>query len=203
MKFGNRPRDPIWPVDIFLPQLNEAQTVLGCLLADATDGFPIPFYPQCLQRAHENAALVDFDFDILQDEIFDGIRLILKDKAHEPDISGCAIRPQRPGGIKNWKAMSLDLFPKEQVVGVFKGFREGGLEFHADLVLPYRSDFQNTPMHGQFVLVQLETPQEAVLGRITSLSSEGKLSSVTQVRSSTSGRCERGGLFLRDCARTT
>ncbi len=37
--------------------------------------------------------------------------------------------------------MSLDLFPKEQVVGVFKGFREGGLEFHADLVLPYRSDF--------------------------------------------------------------
>ena len=86
VKFGNRPRDPIWPVDIFLPQLNEAQTVLGCLLADATDGFPIPFYPQCLQRAHENAALVDFDFDILQDEIFDGIRLILKDKAHELDI---------------------------------------------------------------------------------------------------------------------
>ncbi len=32
-------------------------------------------------------------------------------------------------------------------------------------------------MHRQFVLVQLETPQEAVLGRITSLSSEGKLSS--------------------------
>ena len=177
VKFGNRPRDPIWPVDIFLPQLNEAQTVLGCLLADATDGFPIPFYPQCLQRAHENAALVDFDFDILQDEIFDGIRLILKDKAHELDIFRLRDQDQRPGGIENWKGMSLDLFPKEQVVGVFKGFREGGLEFHADLVLPYRSDFQNTPMHGQFVLVQLETPQEAVLGRITSLSSEGKLSS--------------------------
>jgi hypothetical protein len=31
-------------------------------------------------------------------------------------------------------------------------------------------------MHGQFVLVQLETPDEAVLGRITSFSSEGKLS---------------------------
>jgi len=31
-------------------------------------------------------------------------------------------------------------------------------------------------MHGQFVLVQLETPEEAVLGRIASFSSEGKLS---------------------------
>ena len=50
------------------------------------------------------------------------------------------------------------------------------MEFHADLVLPYRSDFQSIPMHGQFVLVQLETPDEAVLGRIASFSSEGKLS---------------------------
>ena len=62
------------------------------------------------------------------------------------------------------------------MVGVFRGFREGGLEFHADLVLPYRSEFQNVPMHGQFLLVQLETPDEAVLGRIASFSSEGKLS---------------------------
>ncbi len=73
--------------------------------------------------------------------------------------------------------MPFDLFPKEQIVGVFRGFREGGLEFHADLVLPYRSDFQATPMHGQFVLVQLETPEEAVLGRIAAFSSEGRLSS--------------------------
>src|SRR5215210_8186916 len=71
---------------------------------------------------------------------------------------------------------SSELFPHDQIVGVFRGFKEGGLEFHADLVLPYRSDFQNIPMHGQFLLVQLETPEEAVLGRISSLSSEGKLS---------------------------
>lgn len=69
----------------------------------------------------------------------------------------------------------FDLFPREHVVGVFRGFSEGGMEFHADLVLPYRSEFQNIPMHGQFVLVQLETQNEAVLGRITSLSSSGKL----------------------------
>ncbi|TYO96766.1 DNA helicase HerA-like ATPase [Geothermobacter ehrlichii] len=70
----------------------------------------------------------------------------------------------------------LQLFPKEKVVGIFRGFQQGGMEFHADLVLPYRNEFQNIPMHGQFLLVQLETPDEAVLGRIASLSSEGKLS---------------------------
>src|SRR5215212_6893561 len=70
---------------------------------------------------------------------------------------------------------NVELFPSEQIVGIFRGFREGGMEFHADLVLPYRSDFQSKPMHGQFLLVQLETPDEAVLGRISSFSSEGKL----------------------------
>src|SRR5437867_6236803 len=71
----------------------------------------------------------------------------------------------------------MELFPKDEIVGVFRGYTEGGLEFHADLVLPYRNDFQSIPMHGQFLLVQLETPEEAVLGRIASFSSEGKLSS--------------------------
>jgi len=70
----------------------------------------------------------------------------------------------------------IQLFPNEQVVGIFRGFQQGGMEFHADLVLPYRNEFQNIPMHGQFLLVQLETSDEAVLGRITSFSSEGKLS---------------------------
>jgi hypothetical protein len=69
----------------------------------------------------------------------------------------------------------VELFPKDHVVGIFRGFREGGLEFHADLILPYRSDLQTIPMHGQFVIVQLESPDEAVLGRISSLSSEGRL----------------------------
>jgi len=72
---------------------------------------------------------------------------------------------------------SIEMFPREEVVGVFRGFQESGLEFHADLVLPYRNEFQNLPMHGQFLLVQLETPDEAVLGRIASFSAEGKLSS--------------------------
>jgi hypothetical protein len=87
VKFGNRPYDPIWPVDILVSQRSEAQTILGYLLSDALNGFPVPFYPRCLQEAHENAALVDFDFDILQDQIIDGIRGILGDEAPVLDIS--------------------------------------------------------------------------------------------------------------------
>src|SRR6266550_5381175 len=73
----------------------------------------------------------------------------------------------------------IELFPRNRIVGVFRGFREGGLEFHADLALPYQSFFHNVPMHGQFILVQLETPDEGVLGRITSLTSEGRLAGQT------------------------
>jgi len=73
--------------------------------------------------------------------------------------------------------MSNELFPEDKIVGVFRGFQEGGLEFHADLTLPYKNEFQNIPMHGQFLLVQLESPREAILGRISSLSADGKLSS--------------------------
>lgn len=68
-----------------------------------------------------------------------------------------------------------ELFSKDHIAGVFRGFTQGGLEFHADLVLPYQQHFHNTPMHGQFLLVQLETPEEAVLGRIAAFSAEGRL----------------------------
>jgi len=60
---------------------------MGHLLADALSGFPVPFYPLCLQKAHENAALVDFDFDILQDKIFEGIQNILGDESHVLDAA--------------------------------------------------------------------------------------------------------------------
>ena len=71
----------------------------------------------------------------------------------------------------------MKLFPRDKVVGIFRGFSEGGMEFHADFVLPYRNDFQSTPMHGHFLFVQLEHEDEAVLGRITSMSSMGRLAS--------------------------
>jgi len=71
----------------------------------------------------------------------------------------------------------MRLFDKQYVAGIFRGFSAGGLEFHADIILPYRNDFQSTPMHGQFVIVQLESEIEAVLGRIVTISSDGRLAS--------------------------
>jgi uncharacterized protein len=69
----------------------------------------------------------------------------------------------------------VKLFDPANVVGVFRGFSNSGMEFHADLVLPYREELQSIPMHGQFVLVQLTREDEAVLGRITSVAAEGRL----------------------------
>jgi hypothetical protein len=88
VKFGTGRRDPIWPVDLFLPQVRQglAPVVLGHLLADAIHGFPVPFYPLSLQRAHQNAALVEFDFEVLQDQIFEGIREILGPRSAVLDV---------------------------------------------------------------------------------------------------------------------
>ncbi len=71
--------------------------------------------------------------------------------------------------------MVKTLFDDNISIGVFKGFVEGGMEFHADLAIPYRKDMNNHPMHGMYLLIQLETPYEAVFGRITSVASQGKL----------------------------
>jgi hypothetical protein len=69
----------------------------------------------------------------------------------------------------------MSLFDRDKVVGTFRGFSESVMEFHADLVLPHHDDFQNMAMHGQFVLVQLEHEREALLGRITTIASQGRL----------------------------
>ena len=73
--------------------------------------------------------------------------------------------------------MVTTLFDENESIGVFKGFTEGGMEFHADLALPYKRMMNNRPMHGMYLLIQLENPYEAVLGRITSVASQGKLMS--------------------------
>jgi hypothetical protein len=86
VKFGSRPHDPIWPVDLWQSQAGEGQVILGHMLADAIEGFPVPFYPRCLQKAHENAALVDFDLDILQAGVFDAIRESLGPDSQALDV---------------------------------------------------------------------------------------------------------------------
>ena len=84
-KFGARPADPVWPVDVFDSQVANASEIIGGLLTDAIDGFPVPSYPLSLQRAHNNAALVDFDFDVIQDLVFDSIRRALGSEASAVD----------------------------------------------------------------------------------------------------------------------
>ena len=59
------------------------------------------------------------------------------------------------------------LFEPDRQIGMFKGFTEEGLEFRAEIVSPYQPSEDLTPRIGQFLLVELGSPDEAALGRIT------------------------------------
>jgi hypothetical protein len=63
--------------------------------------------------------------------------------------------------------MAINLFERDLEIGTFKGFTESGLEFAAEIVTPYHSDEELIPRTGQLLLVELGTPEEAILGRIT------------------------------------
>jgi hypothetical protein len=73
VKFGDKPFDPVWPVDIAEWQLNDAEKIIGQLTKDAQPGFPIPDFPMCVQKAHDFAKVNGLEMDILQDILFEGI----------------------------------------------------------------------------------------------------------------------------------
>lgn len=77
-KFGDRPFDPVWPVDIAEWQVQQAEKILGQLAVDAQLGFPIPDYPMCIQRAHDFAKLTGLEIAVLQDVLMEGICSELK-----------------------------------------------------------------------------------------------------------------------------
>jgi len=74
VRFGSRSGDPIWTVDLLDCQQSDAQTVFGYLLADAVAGFPIPFYPNCLQQADRFSRVAEFDLEIVEDALIDAVR---------------------------------------------------------------------------------------------------------------------------------
>jgi hypothetical protein len=73
VKFGDRPFDPVWPVDVAVWQIANVEKILGQLAVDAQQGFPIPDYPMCIQRAHDFAKLTGLEIEVLQDLLVQGI----------------------------------------------------------------------------------------------------------------------------------
>lgn len=74
VRFGPYSGDPIWTVDLMSHQDREAQAIFGYLQADAVAGFPIPFYPNCIQQADSFSRIADLDLDIIEDHLVDAVR---------------------------------------------------------------------------------------------------------------------------------
>jgi hypothetical protein len=83
VRFGKRNSDPTWAIDLLTTQTSSDAEIFGYLLMDTMDGFPVPHYPTCLQKALEHAQIIDFDLDILQDEVVKAIRDILPKEKRE------------------------------------------------------------------------------------------------------------------------
>ncbi len=83
VKFGNRPYDPVWPVDIAEWQIDNADKILGQLTEDAQPGFPIPDFPMCVQKAHDFARVSGLEISVLQDILFQGVAQNLSDEDKE------------------------------------------------------------------------------------------------------------------------
>jgi hypothetical protein len=73
VKFGDRPFDPVWPVDVAVWQVADVEKILGQLTVDAQQGFPIPDYPMSIQKAHDYAKLTGLEIEVLQDFLMHGI----------------------------------------------------------------------------------------------------------------------------------
>ena len=83
VKFGDRPMDPVWPVDVASWQIGEAARILGQLTGDAQQGFPIPDFPMSIQRAHEHAKLSGMEIKVLQDALLQGVASTLSPEEAE------------------------------------------------------------------------------------------------------------------------
>ena len=133
VKFGDRPQDVIWPVDIFEPQLSQAGTILGYLVQDAKDGFPISLYPRSLQKAHEGAALFGLDMDLLQDVVTDGVRVVyLKYRVNIRVLGVIRNEGNKPNFVPSHRRLphvgSPVAFPSDEVIQWIAGHDDDGAE---------------------------------------------------------------------------
>ena len=86
-RFGTEKGDPIWAIDVFDDQLHEVDRIMGNLFNDSIGGFPVPFYPQALQNAHDEAKITDMDAQIVNQAVMEGVRDIVgKDGLASLDI---------------------------------------------------------------------------------------------------------------------
>lgn len=97
VKFGNRPHDEIWSVDVADFQAHDASTIFAYLLGDAIDGFPVASYPQCLQSARRHARLEAFDMSLLQGHVMNAVRANLP-KEKEAALDTFLFRRGSAGG---------------------------------------------------------------------------------------------------------
>ncbi len=99
VKFGPKPGDPIWPVDILIGQECNVDKIIGYLKSDAEMGFPIPFYPKCIQKAHEYAAITGIDMEIVQHQIVNSLIGLLPERDIR-SFEEFMLIPKDPGGAR-------------------------------------------------------------------------------------------------------
>jgi hypothetical protein len=96
-KFGPSPSDPIWPVDLLLGQETEADKIIAYLKTDAENGFPVPFYPKCIQKAHDYSAIAGVDMEILQQEIINALLNNMQTENDVLNLEKFILTPKDPG----------------------------------------------------------------------------------------------------------
>jgi hypothetical protein len=77
VRFGKKSGEPVWAIDLLNSQTTSDAEIFGYLYMDTLDGFPTPHYPACLQKALEYAQVIDFDLDILQDEVLQAVKTLV------------------------------------------------------------------------------------------------------------------------------
>jgi hypothetical protein len=90
-------------------------------------------------------------------------------------VSSASVDSRSAQRARNGGPESSGFFEPGGVIGAFRGARSVGLEFHGELTVPHFEGIDLTPMHGRFVLIELGDPNEAVLGRIAGVTSDGWL----------------------------